>query len=157
MPVAIVEANWLDNNGRKAEVRFGIGEQSSFPDAFSRANAIVSAISAISNAVFVEYRIIWRVRNPSAPAPAPDSDVEANLLLFYGNDTNAASFRLPSPRPLPVDMVGPYRAVRLDMDAPEVLPLLTQLGSGLADTNTPGGAAWPLPLLAGGFTRYRGP
>lgn len=156
MPNWLVTLHWRDNNNRKGESRVHYDGSLSLAAVISRATALANQAQVLSSATLVQIELAKRLAIASPPAAAPDSDVKARLLLFYGNDTRAATLSLPSPRPLSVDMVGPYRNVRLVLDASDVSPLLTALGGSLAGTLTPGGAAWPMPLLAGGFTRYGG-
>jgi hypothetical protein len=157
MSLPFVTVHWRDNNGAKSETRFYAGGHESLPAFRARAEPIIAALEAVSLAALVRYDFSWRFPYTSAEPPALDSNVDANLLLFYGNSTSAATLRVPSPRPLSVDLVGPYRNVRLVLAAPDVSPLLAALGSQLNGAVSPGGNDWPLPLLAGGFTRYRGP
>lgn len=153
----VTSYHFTDNNGKRAECRVHWGEALGFPLVVDRSEALAVALAAISSAFLQRFEILRRInRTPDAPA-APDADLAANLLLFYGNSTSAATLRVPSPRPLSVDLVGPYRNVRLVLAAPDVSPLLAALGGKLDGTLTPGGTDWPMPLLAGGFTRYRGP
>lgn len=149
--------NWRDNNGRKAESRNFYSGGLSLAAVTVRAEALAAAAQAISSASLVSIELSKRLTVAGAPAPAEGSSVKVFLLLFYGNDTEAATLLVPSPRSLPVDMVGPYRAVRLVLDGSPVPSLLAALASSLGSVLTPRGTPWPSTILAGGFTEYRGP
>lgn len=150
----IVTLYWRDNNGKRAESRAHYSGSLTVAAVADRALVLAAAAAAVSSAALVRMTVEYRTYIVDPPAPSLDSDAEARLLLFYGNDAGAATLSVPSPGALPLDVVGPYRNVRLDMAAPAVSTLLADLGDSLASAVTPGGDAWPMPLLAGGVTRY---
>lgn len=154
MALPCITVHWADGNGKRSQTRFYVGEVESLPHAIARAEPIIAAMAGASSATVTHYEYSRRVAFSGAVPAAAESDTRALLLLFYGNSTSAATLCVPSPRPLPVSLVGPYRGVRLDLGAPDLPPLLTSLGSGLDSAVTPGGDPWPMPLRAGGLTRY---
>jgi hypothetical protein len=156
MPQWSCTLHWRDNNNHKAESRTHYSGGLSLAAVVARAEALAAQAQAASSAALVAIELSKRIHLDGAPAPEPESDTRAYLALFYGNDTRAATLLVPSPRPLSADLVGPYRNVRLVLDDPSVSPLLAALGGELAGVLAPGGEPWPLPLLAGGFTRYQG-
>lgn len=156
MALPVITVHWRDGNGKRGETRFFVGEVTSLPQAIARAEPIITAMAGASSATVTHYEYTRSVPFAGAIPAAAESDTRSLLLLFYGNSTGAATLIVPSPRPLPVDLVGPYRNVRLDLDAPDLPALLSPMGSGLDSAVAPGGNAWPMPLRAGGLTRYGG-
>ena len=154
MPEWLCTLNWRDNNGRKAETRLWYSGGLSLAAVSARAIFVAGLMLELSDAELYGVELSKRYFIADPPAPLPGSDTRARLLLFYGNDTGAATLSVPSPGALPLDLVGPYRNVRLVLDAPSLSPLLAALGSSLASAVTPRGTAWVMPLLTGGVTRY---
>lgn len=151
-----VAYGWTDNNGHAAQCKVWYSQALGFSQVESRALALAAVLQAVSSARLDTIGIKQTTQTPGTPDAAPGSDVLAYLVLFYGNDTGAATFLVPSPGPLPLDVDGPYRNVRLDLATLPVPGVLSDLGVALAGTNTPTGQAWYPGLLAGGFTRYGG-
>lgn len=145
-----------DNNGAAGRVRIWLADGLSVGQLVARAAALADAMQALSSATLESFELVWSAPIVDAPAAAPDSDVRTYLLLFYGYPHAEATLIVPSPLALSTDTDGPYRYVRLDLAAVDVSDLLEALGDELSYTITPGGEAWPLPCVAGGFTRYRG-
>lgn len=145
-----------DNNGAAARVRLWLADGLSVGQLVARAAALADAMQALSSATLESFELIWSESIVDAPPAAPDSDVRTYLLLFYGYPYAEATLIVPAPAALPACADGPYRDVRLDLEAPPVPDLLAALGSELAYTITPGGAPWPATCIAGGYTRYRG-
>jgi hypothetical protein len=151
-----VTYHFQDNNGKVAQARVHVGSALAFPTVVSIAESLASRLEVISSAALAGFNLYRKYSRPEAEPAAAGSDVEAFVLLFYGNITEAATLIVPSPGRMPADVVGPYRDVRLDLAADGVSDLLTQVGLHLGSTLTPDRNPWPGPLLAGGFTRYQG-
>lgn len=155
MPIALT-LYLSDNNGRTAEMRFWL------PDSVTPANvapwpaSIEAGLSAVSSARIDRATVKFYYPITVDRPPAPDSDVHTFVALCYRNDNEAAAILfVPSPGPLPLDLLGSYRGVRLGVAAATVSGLLPALGKLAQGVLTPGGTSWPATFRVGGITRGR--
>lgn len=155
MPVALI-FTMGDNNGRKAEVRFWLPDVASLENIDAWPASIEAGLVAVSDARIIKAEALFTFALATNRAPAPDSDVRTFLALCYRNDNEAAAILfVPSPGPLPLDLLGAYRGVRLGVAAATVSGLLPALGKLAQGVLTPGGTSWPATFRVGGITRGR--
>ena len=106
-----IKLRFVDNNDKQAQLRVYPGAVSE-AGAKAYALALAAALQSVSTAVLVGVEIVWPMPVDNPPSPGPQSDVDVYALLFYRNDTRAASIRVPSPGGLPTENAGAYAGIR---------------------------------------------
>lgn len=139
-----------DNNAKSALLSFWLPEGESFGQSLFRANALRAALLPLTNGRIAGARFEYdEVLGPSGTA-APDSDVRANLLLFFSDAAGSSSWRIPSPRSdLPFDSEGPYMGIRLQRAELGTAGLLAAIESAAELTRFRDGTPAPTRFFVG--------
>lgn len=142
-----------DNNGHEAETGVNLREGTTFDGALAYAQALESALSALSSARIdgAEYKRI--IKSGASPGNLAFADMRSDALLFYRNGLDFASFRVPSPKQLLFESSGPYADVRITRQSLDVSGLLAQVDNFLAGCLDPLGRPYPTSFIVGGRSR----
>jgi len=142
-----------DNNRKRAELRINLREDTTFSQAGQWVASMEAALSQLSDAAIVKAEAKYSFALAGQEEAAPDSDCTLFLYVFLGNDVEQASIAVPSPRVLPVDLVGSYRGFRLAVDAFQVPSVQEALGFITTNTVTQFGNAWITTNYLGSYNR----
>lgn len=151
MPRFTIRYQWVDNNGKRAQVQQTTGPDVSFDGAVSLALGLAPLMQALSDAALVAFTITQRTTVPSPPAPGPQSDYRRYALFFYRDGDVCASVRVPSPTLLLAETSGLYAGQRITRERLEVLTLLPSVEALPQGALDPVGRPYGGTFIVGGI------
>ena len=133
--------HWLDGSGSVAETRMTIGSMLSVSAIEAAVTSFVTAVSAVSNAAFTGYDIVYSAVPASYASAGIDSDVLRCGVFIYENSA-LASMGLVEVHAIKDDLletVGPAAGILIDMADSRVVDFSSAL-SDIGATNPLGEA-----------------
>lgn len=150
-PTCKVELTYQDREGNKANVMFHLPFSTPPAIAAAAANAMISLLSGISDAVCVRFALRWNVTIDAPPIPALTSNVKRKAALFYTNEVEYEAIWIPSPKTEYTEQEGSLVLVRFDVGNPQVAGVLQAITAALSVTVTPENTPFPPLFVAGGI------
>jgi len=120
---------WLDGSGSKAECRFTINGMLSVATIESAATGLVAALSAMSDAVFTQYEIVYK----AVPASGVTADISSDVLrcgVFIFQDegsTDIGLVEVPSIKSDVLEVSGAGAGVLIIQSDSRVIDLVSVL------------------------------
>lgn len=152
-PTCRVELVFKDKEDRTARTAFHLPFSTPATTAINKGISVANAILGASNAVFVGVKVFYKAVERNPGVAGSESDVNRMLALFYSNASGYEAIYIPSPKGSTLEDTGPYKGIRANRLAPELLPFTSTPPVALAGTSTPEGEAFPQAFEVGGLVK----
>lgn len=124
-----LRVTWLDGSGSTAETRLTIGSMATVSAIESAATSIVAALSAMTDAVFTQYEIVYNVVPSSGASPVLESDVLRQGVFIF-QDVGSEDIGLVNVPSIIEDVLvtsGPGAGVLIIQDDSRVIAFIEEL------------------------------